>query len=54
MQVHAQQASAEGARLVCFPECFLQGLSDRGTAVIDPAGNVIAQVSIERANRKAV
>jgi predicted amidohydrolase len=25
MEVHAQQASAEGARLVCFPECFLQG-----------------------------
>lgn len=25
MQVHAQQASADGARLVCFPECFLQG-----------------------------
>jgi predicted amidohydrolase len=25
MQVHAQQASAKGARLVCFPECFLQG-----------------------------
>jgi len=25
IQAHAKQASVEGAQLVCFPECFLQG-----------------------------
>ena len=45
---HARVAAGAGARLVCFPECFLQGYDSRPAyvagAAIDLAGAAFAQV----------